>query len=69
MNRNLLPRTLAALVASPLLLGTVVLVASAQGTPLQCVDSIVVAASSSELPLPDNPATGRSWGPLFQLAG
>lgn len=68
MNRNSLPRTLAALTASSFLLCTVVMTASAQGTPQRSVDSTAVAASSCEPPPTDNPATGRNWGPLFQLA-
>lgn len=66
MNETSAPRTLGALAASTLLLLTVVMAASAQEAGQQ--PEAVGAVFACQSRLPDNPATGRNLGPLFQLA-
>ncbi len=64
MNTSLALRPLAALAASSLLLGTVVIEASAD----EAHEQTVAGAAGCESPLPDNPKTGPNLGPLFQRA-
>lgn len=67
MNMTSALRPLTALAVTSLLLGTVVMTASARETPPGNVADTVVAGSCEWRP-PDNPAMGPNWGPLFQRA-
>jgi hypothetical protein len=60
-------RPLAVLAASSLLLGTVVMTASALDLPQRSGAGTVVAAVGCQAPA-DSQVTGRSWGPLFHDA-
>lgn len=65
MNKISALHPLTALAASSLLLGTVVMAASAQEARQQTGAGTVVAASGCESRLSDNPATGINLGPMF----
>lgn len=68
MNKRSASRPLTALAASTLLLGTVVMTATAQEDPQQTGADTVVTASGCGSRLPDNPATGTNLGLRFYLA-